>query len=101
MVLDTGASLTMLPHEVILAIGCDPTKTARHVEIMTASSVEVVPVVVVPAVTALGNAVKHLEAICHSLPSISPVEGLLGLNFLRHFDLHMNFRSTKTLELRR
>jgi len=93
LILDTGASFTMLPYEVVAAIGCDPTKAIRRIEIMTASTIEVVPVVVIPTMAVLGHSIRKLEVICHTLPSISPAEGLLGLNFLKHLDLHLNFRS--------
>ncbi len=98
MILDTGASITTISHEVALAIGCDPAKTNLRTEIMTASSVESVPLIVLPAIEVLGQRVERLEAVCHDLPAVSPVVGLLGLNFLRQFDLHVNFRP-KTLEL--
>lgn len=101
MVLDTGASITMLSHDVALTIGCDPAKATRRIEIITASSIEVVPLIIIPTAEVLGQEVKDLEAICHDLPGVSIVDGLLGLNFLRHFDLHLNFRSTRTLELTR
>ncbi len=100
MILDTGASITIISHEVALAIGCDPAKAPRRLDIMTASSVEVVPIIEIPSITVLNHQVKRLEVACHTLPLVSPVDGLLGLNFLRRFDLHLNFRSG-TLELNR
>lgn len=99
MILDTGASITTVSHEVALAIGCDPASAARRVEIMTASSMEVTPLICIPTVTVLGRSSKDVEAVCHDLPAVSSVVGLLGLNFLKHFDLHLNFRSSRTLEL--
>ena len=98
MVLDTGASLCTIPFETALATGCDPTRSKRRLEIMTASSVEVVPVVIIPRVEVLGHKVGNLEAVCYDLPSVSEVFGLLGLNFLKHFNLHLNFL-THTLDL--
>lgn len=96
--LDTGASITTISHEVALDIGCDPAKAMKRIEIMTASSVEVVPLIVIPVLEVLGRQVRNLEVLCHDLPSVSPVVGLLGLNFLKRFNLHLNFRS-RTLEL--
>ena len=98
VILDTGASITTLSHEMALAIGCSPTKASHRIEIMTASSVELVPIVVIPTIEVLGHKVKCLEVVCHDLPSISPVDGLLGLNFLKHFNLHLNFL-THSLDL--
>ena len=93
MILDTGASLCTLSFDTALAIGCDPSSSHRRLELMTASSIEVVPVIVIPRITTLGQTIKQVEAACHTLPEESPVDGLLGLNFLRHFNLHLNFRS--------
>ena len=98
MILDTGASVTTISHKTALAVGCDPSKATRRTEIMTASSIELVPLVVIPRIQVMGQQVKNLEAICHDLPPISPVDGLLGLNFLKHFNLHLDFRSCR-LEL--
>jgi len=99
MILDTGATLTTVPHAVALLIGCDPTKASRRIEIMTASSVEVASLIVIPTIQALGKTLKRVEAVCHDLPAVSSVVGLLGLSFLKHFDLHLNFQSG-TFELR-
>ena len=84
MALDTGATYTVIPPKAALAIGCDPSRAKRRIQMVTASGVEHVPVVVIPKITCLGVEVAKLEAVCHDLPP-SMVEGLLGLNFLIHF----------------
>jgi len=43
MALDTGAILTVIPIETALAIGYDPAKTRKRVELVTASGVELAP----------------------------------------------------------
>ena len=101
MALDTGAILTMIPIETALAIGYDPANTAKRVELITASGIELAPQLTVRTAQCLAQTVRHLDVVCHDLPTQSPVKGLLGLNFLRHFDLHLNFRSTQLLKLTR
>ena len=91
MVLDTGAMLTVIPIETALAIGYDPATVTKRVELVTVSGVEFVPQLTIRAVRCLGQVVRNVDAVCHDLPSQSPVKGLLGLNFLRHFDVHLNF----------
>ena len=91
MALDTGAVLTVIPIETALAIGYDPTKTARRVELVTASGVELAPQLTVRTARCLGETVSGLDVVCHDLPAQSPVKGLLGLNFLRQFDVHLDF----------
>ena len=98
MVLDTGASITTIPTETALAIGCDPSKPKKRIEMITASGVEYVPVVVIPEIQFLGFKVKNIEASCLNLPTQSLVSGLLGLNVLAKFDLSLLFRQ-KRLEI--
>lgn len=98
MVLDTGASMTTIPTEIALGIGCDPSKPHRRIEMITASGMEYVPVVVIPRVEVLGFSIKNLEAACLDLPPKSLVSGLLGLNFLKYFDILLRFKS-KILEI--
>ena len=54
MALDTGATYTMIPVEAAVAIGCDPLRSRRKIEITTGSSTEYVPVITVPKFRALG-----------------------------------------------
>ena len=92
MILDTGASLTMVPPEKVLAIGHKiPTSRDKIIKIFTASGVEYVPVVVVDSLSALGITVRRIEVVCHNLSPDSPVEGLLGLNFLSHLPAFADF----------
>jgi clan AA aspartic protease (TIGR02281 family) len=98
MVLDTGATITTIPTEIALAIGSDPAKTKKRIEMITASGIEYVPVVIVPKVTFLGLTVENVEVACLNLPPQSAVSGLLGLNILKEFDVFLKFRS-KILEI--
>jgi len=83
MALDTGASYTMVPPEKILAIGHKvPVSEEKMKKVFTASGIEYVPITTVSLFKCLGITVKSLKVICHNLPPESPVEGLLGLNFL-------------------
>lgn len=92
MVLDTGASISTIPSEIALAIGCDPAKPKRRIEMITASGIEFVPLILVPKISFLGMTVKNVEMACLTLPAQSGVSGLLGLNVLNNFDIHLLFR---------
>lgn len=91
LVLDTGASYVMLPRKMISAIGIpiDPTKT---IQTTTASTVETVPEIIIPEISILGKKVKNVKAIVKDLPPQAPADGLLGLSFLKHFKLTINFK---------
>ncbi len=92
MALDTGATHTMAPPEFLAAIGCDPILAIRKMEISTASGIILAPLVRLRALRCLGQEVKGLPVLAHALPGESPVEGLLGLDFLRRFNIHLLFR---------
>jgi len=98
MVLDTGATITTVPIEAAIAIGCDPTKSKKRIEMITASGTEYAPLVTIPEVRFLGFKLKDVEVICHNLPPQATVSGLLGLNILKRFDIFLKFHS-KILEI--
>jgi predicted aspartyl protease len=82
MVLDTGATTSIIPPKVGVAIGCDPSQSTQRISIITASGLEYLPVVRIPLVVCLGHRVRFLPMACHDLPPESTVDGLLGLDFL-------------------
>ena len=95
--LDTGASMTMIPTEVAIDLGYDLSNLNE--QMMTANGIVLANRIAVHKLTAIGETVENIDVVCHDLPEGSIIEGLLGLNFLRHFDVNISF-STGTLELR-
>ena len=91
MVFDTGATMTTIPKEAAMAIGCDPAKSSRRIEMITASGTEYVPVVTIPKIKWLDFELKKVEAIYHNLPPQTKISGLLGLNVLRKFSIELDF----------
>ena len=67
---------------------------------MTGSGMEVAPIVTVPTMELLGVRVDDVPVLCHDLPQRSLVDGLLGLSFLRHCRLVIDF-PRGVLELRK
>ncbi len=92
MALDTGATFTMIPWDVAERLGYDPAGSAERVVIMTASSVEKAPLIVMERVKIFDREVENIKAVVHDLPSKSRVDGLLGLSFLKHFDIDLHFK---------
>jgi len=93
VVLDTGASLTILATDVMARLGYDPANpTLDRQRIITGSGIEYAPRTTVRSATAIGQKVTNLDVLCHDLPAESGVDGLLGLNFLQHFKLTIRFR---------
>lgn len=93
VVLDTGASFTIVATEILVQLGYDPANPLlKRQRIVTGSGVEYVPRITVRSATAIGQKLSNLEVLCHDLPAESGVDGLLGLTFLRHFKLTIRFR---------
>ena len=93
VVLDTGASLTIVATEILVQLGYDPANPRlKRQRIVTGSGVEYAPRLIVRSAATIGQKVPNLEVLCHDLPAESGVDGLLGLNFLRHFKLTIRFR---------
>ena len=93
VVLDTGASITIVAVDIMARLGYDPgnPKLDRQ-RIITGSGVEYAPCTTVRSATAIGQKVDNLEVLCHDLPPESGVDGLLGINFLKYFKLTIRFR---------
>jgi len=66
MVLDTGATITTVPIEAAIAIGCDPAKSKKRIKMITASGTEYAPVVTIPEVRFLGFKLKDVEVKYHA-----------------------------------
>ena len=92
MLLDTGASYTMIPWEAAEALGLRPELSNRKANMITASGIEKVPIVMVDSIACLGKIINNSEVMVHDLPQRSHVDGLLGLSFLKHFKLTIDFR---------
>ena len=92
MALDTGATYTMLPWKIARVLGLKPEVSERRIDIITASGVESVPLVNLKSIRLLDKKVINIDVVIHDLPPKSYVDGLLGLSFLRNFDIHLSFR---------
>lgn len=97
--LDTGAVYTLLAVGVVQEIGLNPQRASGRVPIVTANGVIKVPLVRVPSVEIGGLRVRNLPVLCHDIPELAEVSGLLGLNVLEHFITTLNYR-TKILSVR-
>ena len=99
LALDTGAWCTVIPCDVADALGYDLVGSPDRRRIVTGSGTEYASVVRLGKLTAIGETVADLEVVCHDLPEAARVDGVLGMNFLRNFDVHILF-SQGIVELR-
>ena len=82
LLIDTGATYTMIPLKAAMAIGCDPATAPTRIPLVTVSAVEYAPLLTLPSLKCLGHEFHHLKVACHDLPPQSAVDGLLGLDAL-------------------
>lgn len=92
MALDTGATYVLISWDVAEALNLEPALCEKRVDIITASGVEKAPLLKVDSVKFINKTAHKVDVLIHDLPSKSYVDGLLGLSFLRNFNLHLNFR---------
>ena len=84
LLVDTGASYTMLPVEVVEGLGYDTHHPLNHCRIMSASGIIIAPVVEISWLNCLGQRVEIFPVVVHTLPSGTFIDGLLGMDFLSH-----------------
>lgn len=93
MLLDTGATYTTIPWHVADALGYKPSESDNKATITTADGVLNVPLFVVDSIEVLGKKIENVTVMIHDLPETSRVDGLLGLSYLRNFDLSIKFKA--------
>src|SRR4030067_633646 len=85
MILDTGAVFTALSWADLKVLGYDPAVVPTRQEIITANGVIEVPKLKVMRIGAGDVEAKDVDVICHDIPELAGIRGLLGLSFLKHF----------------
>jgi hypothetical protein len=93
LLLDTGATTSLIDLAILLSIGFDPNQPLRRARMTTGSTVQIVPVFALTRFSALGQRRFIFPVVAHTLPPNSAVDGLLGLDYLRDQILTIDFRS--------
>jgi predicted aspartyl protease len=93
LALDTGATSTLINSEIMVLLGYDPATSPHRIQVTTGSGVEFCPRVTVQRLEALGKTVNDFPVLSHTLPPTSQVDGLLGLDFFRGFQISIDFRN--------
>ena len=89
--LDTGATTTSIPIYIALTLEYNISDPKRVESVVTGSGTKEIPVLEIKGLTAIGQTIENIEVMCFDLPPEAPVEGVLGLNFLMNFDVHIFF----------
>jgi predicted aspartyl protease len=93
LALDTGATSTLINSEIMVLLGYDPAASPDRIQVTTGSRVELCPRVTVQSLEALGKSISNFPVLSHTLPPTSQVDGLLGLDFFRGFQIIIGFRN--------
>ena len=91
LILDTGATTSMLSEDVVRQLGYDPDLDSKRIEFTTTGGAVTRPIITLNRLSALDQHRLGLEVIVHSIPGDTKVDGLLGLDFLRGRVLSINF----------
>lgn len=97
-ILDTGAVYTVIAWDVAKDIGYDPAISERRMPIITANGVIEAPLITVEAIQLADLRAEAVDVICHDIPEIAGIVGLLGLSFLQHFRTLIDY-TTGVLEI--
>ncbi len=87
LALDTGARVSAITHEVAAALGFEPEEMEPNGTVFGATGEAPASILRVASVSVLGLEVKNLRVICHELHPRFGLQGILGLNFLKHFKI--------------
>lgn len=82
LLVDTGATYTIIPVEALESIGQSVATCREHVRIVTGNGVLMVPRVAIAQFHCLGQQLKPFPVVGHILPPVGPIDGLLGMDFL-------------------
>lgn len=93
MALDTGATLVIIPMSVAHSLGYSVYQPEDVQTLTTPSGRINAPIITLSPVDVLGAVATAVRSACVDMPLNIGVGGLLGLSFLRNFDVDLHFRS--------
>ena len=93
MALDTGATFVAIPTDAARKLGYNIDQPDTTTPITTASGVIEAPLIELSSVETLGVRSEGVQAICLDMPAGLRFRGLLGMSFLRNFDIDLHLRS--------
>ena len=94
LVFDTGASITSISSDSILGLGYDLSNPKYEQPSITASGIIKSKVITLSKLSAIGEIVEDIDVAVQEFPeelTMWDIHGLLGLDFLKHFDVNICF----------
>jgi predicted aspartyl protease len=93
LLLDTGATTSVMSTDVLTRLGYDPAASPDRVQVLTGGGVQILPRLALNRLTALSQDRIDFPVLCHAFPPAAGIDGLLGLDFLRGLILTLDFRA--------
>lgn len=90
LVLDTGASFTMISGATARQLDIDTTQITRSMPFQTANGMIQAPLISLDSISVAGLELNNLTAAVHDAMPDPTVAGLLGLNFLTNFRMDID-----------
>jgi len=90
LVLDTGASFTMISSATAKQLDIDSSQNTRTMPFQTANGMIQAPLINLDSISVAGLELKNLTAAVHDAMPDATVAGLLGLNFLTNFRMDID-----------
>ncbi len=87
-ILDTGASYTAISASTANSLGLTDLDLAPQISLSTGNGKITAPVIQVDSINLNGAEVRNLRVVV--LQAVGNIDGLLGLNFLNHFNMDIN-----------
>ncbi|WP_373536076.1 TIGR02281 family clan AA aspartic protease [Microcoleus sp.] len=85
LLVDTGASYTILPVKTLEDLGYDTRNPLRRQEIFTGQGRIYVPVINVSWFNCVGQLIENFDVFAHDIPPNIRLDGLLGMDFFTRF----------------
>jgi tetratricopeptide (TPR) repeat protein len=87
VILDTGASMTLIPAWAAEALGYRPQAASEWINVQTAGGPRRLPYAALGRIEIQGLGLSNLPVLYGDLPGYDVNRGLLGMDFLRHFSM--------------
>jgi predicted aspartyl protease len=95
LLVDTGASTTMLPMQLLRKVGSQPDNPQRNMNIITGNGIRSIPITTVLWFGCCGQQVEAFEVGGLDFASIAAFDGVLGMDFLRMFGATIDIKAAK------
>ncbi len=86
-IIDTGASMTLIPAWAAETLGYRPQATSEWIRVQTAGGPRRLPYASLSRIEIQGLGLSNLPVLFGDLPGYDANRGLLGMDFLRHFSM--------------